>query len=97
MTDHFKIRSKRYATVVIRWGVVFALIFTTVFSGGVYVTNHLLAKIYSATAAVQIQTPAGSTEAYSGWAFSSPQSRAIELRTFTAADNNQPLRGEAGR
>jgi uncharacterized protein involved in exopolysaccharide biosynthesis len=47
-------------------------------SGGVYVTNHLLAKVYSATAAVQIQTPAGSTETYSGWTFSSPQSRAIQ-------------------
>jgi uncharacterized protein involved in exopolysaccharide biosynthesis len=78
MNDDFKIRSKRYATVVIRWGVVSALIFLAVLSGGVYVTNHLLGKVYSATAAVQIQTPPGSAEAYSGWAFSSPQSRAIQ-------------------
>jgi uncharacterized protein involved in exopolysaccharide biosynthesis len=78
MTDDFKIRSKRYATVVIRWGVISALIFAAVLSGGVYVTNNLLAKVYSATAAVQIQTPAGNTETYSGWAFSSPQSRAIQ-------------------
>jgi uncharacterized protein involved in exopolysaccharide biosynthesis len=78
MTDDFKIRSKRYATVVIRWGLVSALIFTALLSGGIYVTNHLLTKIYSATAAVQIQTPAGNTETYSGWAFSSPQRQAIE-------------------
>jgi uncharacterized protein involved in exopolysaccharide biosynthesis len=78
MTDDFKIRSKRYATVVIRGVLISALIFFAVMSGGLYVTNHLLAKVYSATAVVQIQTPPGSSEAYSGWAFSSPQSRAIQ-------------------
>jgi capsular polysaccharide biosynthesis protein len=78
MTEHFKIRSIRYATVVIRGFSIFALIFCAVTTGGIYVTNHLLARVYSATAALEVQTQAVGSETYSGWAFSSPQGRAIQ-------------------
>jgi capsular polysaccharide biosynthesis protein len=79
MTDeHFKTRSKRYATVVIRWVLVSAMVFVATMASGIYVTNHLLVKVYSATASMQIPTQVVNSEAYGGWAFSSPQSRALE-------------------
>ena len=79
MTEDLRLRSRRYATVVFRWLAVSAVIFIGVMSAGVYVTDHVLAKVYSATASLQVQTQTGSSEsAYSGWAFSSPQSRAIQ-------------------
>ncbi len=76
-TDHFKLRSQRYATVLIRWVLVASLVFVATMSGGFYITNHLLTKVYTATASIKVESQAASTEAYSGWAFSSPQSRAI--------------------
>ena len=78
MTDHFKLRAKRYATVLTRWMLIAALVFIATMTSGIYITNHLLAKVYSATATVQVHPRAASPEAYSGWAFSSPQSRAVE-------------------
>jgi capsular polysaccharide biosynthesis protein len=78
MTDHFKVRSKVYATVAIRWALIVGLVFSAVMASGVYITNHVLARIYSATAVLQVQTQSASAEAYSGWTFSSPQSRAIQ-------------------
>ena len=79
MTEHFNIRSKRYATVVIRWALVAMLVFGAVMAGGMYVTDHLLARVYSATAAIQVQMPeTARPEAYSGWVFSTSQSPAIQ-------------------
>ena len=79
MTEHFKVRSKVYATVVIRWALIVALVFCAVMASGVYVTNHLLARVYSATAVMQVSGQPVSAEAYGGWAFSSPRSRAIQV------------------
>jgi capsular polysaccharide biosynthesis protein len=78
LTDHFKSRSLRYATVVTRWVAIASLIFAATMSAGIYFTNHVLEKVYSATAAMEIGPKPASAEAYSGWAFSSPQSRAIK-------------------
>lgn len=76
--DHFKIRSKVYAKVLSRWVLIAALVFSATMSGGVYITNHLLTKIYSATASFRVRPLTVHPEAYSGWSLSTPQSRAIE-------------------
>ncbi len=78
MTEHFKIRSKRYATVVSRWLLIAALVFAAIMTSGVYITDHVLTRVYSATAALQVQTPAENAVAYSGWAFPTPQSRTVQ-------------------
>jgi uncharacterized protein involved in exopolysaccharide biosynthesis len=79
MTEDLRLRGRRYATVVFRWAAISAVVFVGVMSGGVYVTDHVLPKVYSATASLQVQMPTGSSEsAYSGWTFSTPQSRAVQ-------------------
>jgi capsular polysaccharide biosynthesis protein len=92
MTEHFKLRSKVYAKVVSRWLLVTALVFCAVMAGGIYITDHLLAKVYSATATLQVQTHGASAEAYSGWAFSSPQSRAVQAE-LESIESPEILRG----
>lgn len=78
MTEHTKNRAIRYATVLTRWCAVATLVFVATMTAGVYVTNHFLAKIYSATASVQLHATGETARVYSGWGISSPQSRAIE-------------------
>jgi len=92
MSDHTKLRALRYATVLARWSFVAATIFMATMSAGVYATNHLLAKVYSATASVQVETPGATAETYSGWAFSSPQSRALEAE-LVSIESPEILRG----
>lgn len=77
MSEHLRIRALRYATVIGRWLLVAAVVFAGTMASGIYVTDHLLPKVYSATATLQVQPPPASSEVYSGWTFSSPQSRAI--------------------
>ena len=92
MTDeHFRIRFKRYASVVIRWLVVSSFVFIATMAGGIYVTNHVLARVYSATASLQVQGQIVGQQAYSGWAVSSPQSRAVEAE-FESIESPQILR-----
>jgi capsular polysaccharide biosynthesis protein len=84
MTDeHFKVRTKRYASVFIRGLVVATAIFIATMALGIYITNQVLAKVYSATATIRVQGHNVAAEAYSGWAFSSPQSRAVEAELET--------------
>jgi capsular polysaccharide biosynthesis protein len=90
--DHFRTRTKRYASVVMRWLAVVALVFVATMAGGIYMTNHVLAKIYSATASMQLQVPIPGAQTYSGWAFSSPQSRAVKAE-FESIESPDILRG----
>jgi len=93
ITDDFRERRSRYVTVAVRWLLVSSAIFMGVMSAGVYVTNHMLAKVYSATASLQVETKTGGKEAaYSGWAFTSPQSRAIQAE-LTSIESPEILRG----
>ena len=79
MTDPLNAsRAKRYAVVFFRWLSVAALVFVSTGAGGLYITNHLLTKIYSATAVLAVQPQPPDSESYAGWAFSTPQSEAVE-------------------
>ncbi len=76
--DHFKIRSKVYAKVLSRWVLIAALVFSATMTGGIYITDHVVTKVYSATASFRVRPLSVHPEAYSGWTLSTPQSRAIE-------------------
>jgi capsular polysaccharide biosynthesis protein len=90
--EHFRVRTKRYASVVLRWIAVLALTFVATLAGGIYVTNHILSKVYSATASMQLQAPLPGQQTYGGWAISSPQSRAVEAE-FESIESPEILRG----
>jgi uncharacterized protein involved in exopolysaccharide biosynthesis len=79
MIDHLNVsRAKRYAVVFFRWLSVAALVFVATGAGGIYISDHLLTKIYSATAVLSVQPQPPDSESYAGWAFSTPQSEAVE-------------------
>jgi capsular polysaccharide biosynthesis protein len=90
--EHFQVRTRRYASVVLRWLAMVALIFVATMAGGIYVTNHVLSKVYAATALMQLQAPIPGQQTYSGWALSSPQSRAVEAE-FESIESPDILRG----
>ena len=92
MNDHTKIRTMRYAAVLSRWLILAALVFTAAAAGGIYVTNHLLAKIYSATAVIEVRALSKTPEQYSGWAFATSQDRAFKAE-FETIESPQVLSG----
>ena len=49
------IRFKRYLTVTLRWLLIILVVFVLTFLSGVYITNHLLPKVYTATAQIEIR------------------------------------------
>lgn len=91
-SDHNLIRTKRYVSVVLRWLGVAVFIFAATMVTGIYVTDHLLVKIYSATASMQVQPQLAGPEAYGGWAFSTPQSRAVQAE-LESIESPEIMRG----
>jgi uncharacterized protein involved in exopolysaccharide biosynthesis len=56
------IRFKRYLTVILRWLLIILVVFALTLLSGAYITNHVLPKVYTATAQMQVhgQPHAGS-------------------------------------
>jgi uncharacterized protein involved in exopolysaccharide biosynthesis len=61
MTDHFKIRAQRYVSVIARWVIVAAFVFSLTMYIGVYITDNVLAKTYSAKASITVK-PTGTLD-----------------------------------
>jgi polysaccharide biosynthesis transport protein len=47
-------RFKRYATVILRWLLIALVVFVLTFFTGIYITNNILHKVYTATAQMQV-------------------------------------------
>jgi uncharacterized protein involved in exopolysaccharide biosynthesis len=78
MIDSFDSRTKRYVVVTCRALTTGALVFVATLAAGLYFTENVLTKTYSATAVMEIQ-PKGSVPAEgTEWAFASPGSKVME-------------------
>jgi len=86
MTDHLKSRARRYAVVIVRSLITAAFVFVLATSAGIYVTNHVLTKVYSATAVMEVQPQSANANEETGWAYASESIESPEVLQAVVTD-----------